>query len=299
MQWNGAGAAEIPQPHSDSMTSVTGAIRSQRASQSRTIARLFRILQVIVLSEFKLKYAGSALGYLWSVVKPLSLFTVLYLVFGRIFELDELSAFYPLALLIGIVLFSFFSDATSQGMVSLVHRESLLRRLRFPRMVIPTAATLTAAMTFGVNLLVVAGFLVWQGVVPQLEWLLLVPLLLELYMFTLGMALILTTIYVSLRDMGQVWELGVQLLFYATPIVYPVSYLPPWARDLAFLSPFTQVLQDVRALVLYDDTSGMTTTAGEALGPFGRLLPIAITLVVFGFGVALFKRYEPWFAERT
>jgi len=299
MQWNGAGAAEIPQPHSDSMTSVTGAIRSQRASQSRTIARRFRILQVIVLSEFKLKYAGSALGYLWSVVKPLSLFTVLYLVFGRIFELDELSAFYPLALLIGIVLFSFFSDATSQGMVSLVHRESLLRRLRFPRMVIPTAATLTAAMTFGVNLLVVAGFLVWQGVVPQLDWLLLVPLLLELYMFTLGMALILTTIYVSLRDMGQVWELGVQLLFYATPIVYPVSYLPPWARDLAFLSPFTQVLQDVRALVLYDDTSGMTTTAGEALGPFGRLLPIAITLVVFGFGVALFKRYEPWFAERT
>jgi len=184
-------------------------------------------------------------------------------------------------------------------MVSLVHRESLLRRLRFPRLLIPTAATLTAAMTFAVNLLVVAGFVAWRGIVPQLDWLLLVPLLLELYLFTLGTALILTTLFVSLRDIGQVWELGVQLLFYASPIVYPVSYLPPWARDLAFLFPFTQVLQDVRALVLYDDQSGITVTSAEALGQFGRLLPIAITLVVLAFGVALFKRYEPWFAERT
>jgi ABC-2 type transporter len=181
---------------------VIGAIRIQRAPHGGRIPHRLRILQVIVLAEFKLKYAGSALGYLWSVIKPLALFTVLYLVFGRIFKLGDISAFYPLALLIGIVLFSFFSDSTNQGMVSLVHRESLLRRLRFPRMVIPTAATLTAAMTFGVNLLVVAGFVAWQGIVPQLDWLLLGPLLLELYLFTLGTALILITIFVSLRDMG-------------------------------------------------------------------------------------------------
>jgi len=270
-----------------------------RAPRTRGIRHRLRILQVIVLAEFKLKYAGSALGYVWSVVKPLSLFTVLYLVFGRIFKLGDISEFYGLALLIGIVLFSFFSDATNQGMVALVHRESLLRRLRFPRIIIPTAATLTAAMTFGINLLVVAGFVAWQGIVPRLDWLLLVPLLLELYLFTLGTALILTTLFVSLRDIGQVWELGAQLLFYASPVIYPVTYLPPWARDLAFLFPFTQVLQDVRALVLYEDNSGITVTAPEALGQFGRLLPIAITLVVFTFGLALFKRYEPWFAERT
>lgn len=253
----------------------------------------------MVLADFKLKYAGSAMGYVWSVVKPLALFTVLYLVFGRIFKLGAVSEFYAISLLIGIVLFSFFADGTSQGMVSLHHRESLLRRLRFPRLLIPTAATLTAAMTFGVNLVVVAGFVAWEGIVPQLDWLLLVPLMLELYLFTLGTALILATLFVWLRDIGQVWELGVQLLFYASPIIYPITYLPPWARDLAFLFPFTQVLQDVRALVLYDDSSGITETATEALGQFGRLLPIAITLIVFTFGVALFKRYEPWFAERT
>jgi ABC-2 type transport system permease protein len=253
----------------------------------------------MVLAEFKLKYAGSVLGYVWSVVKPLSLFTIMYLVFGRLFKLDDISPYYPVALLIGIVLFSFFSDATSQGMVSLVHRESLLRRLRFPRMLIPAAATLTAAMTFAVNFLVVGGFVAWEGIVPQLDWLLIPFLLLELYLFTFGIALILTTLFVSLRDMAQVWELGVQLLFYASPVVYPASFLPSWARDLVFLFPPTQVMQDVRALVLYDDHSGLTITASDVLGAYGRLLPIATTLIVLAFGAALFKRHEPWFAERT
>jgi ABC-2 type transport system permease protein len=270
-----------------------------RAPLSGGIAQRLRILQVMVLAEFKLKYATSALGYVWSVIKPLSIFTILYLVFGRIFKLNEVSHFYGLALLIGIVLFSFFSDGTSQGMVALVHRESLLRRLRFPRILIPTAATLTAAMTFAINLLVVAGFVAWEGIVPQPDWLLLVPLLLELYIFTLGIALILTTLFVSLRDIGQVWELGLQIMFYASPIVYPVSYLPPWARDLSFLFPFTQVLQDVRAIVLSGETTGITVTSADALGEIGRLLPIAITLMVFAVGVALFKRNEPWFAERA
>jgi ABC-2 type transport system permease protein len=257
------------------------------------------MLQVIVLAEFKLKYAGSALGYVWSVVKPLSLFTVLYLIFGRIFKLGVISEFYAISLLIGIVLFSFFADGTSQGMVSLVHRESLLRRLRFPRMIIPTAATLTAAMTFGVNVLVIAIFMAWKGIVPRLDWLLVAPLLVELYLFILGTTLVLATLFISLRDMGQVWELGVQLLFYASPVIYPLALLPPWARDLAFLSPFTQVLQDVRSLVLYEDLPSNNITATDALGDFGRLVPIGITFAILGLGVAIFRRYEPWFAERA
>ena len=253
----------------------------------------------MVLAEFKLKYAGSALGYLWSMIKPLALFSVLYLVFAHIFELGAISEFYGVSLLIGIVLFSFFVDATSQGMVSLVHRESLLRRMRFPRMLIPTAATLTAAMTFGVNLVVVAAFIAWKGIVPRLDWLLLVPLLVELYIFVLGLALILTTLFVSFRDMGQVWELAAQLMFYASPIIYPVVLLPQWAQELAFLNPFVQVLQDVRALVFYDDLPANNVTAPEVLGYLGRLIPVGITFAVFGVGLAMFKRYEPWFAERA
>ncbi len=270
-----------------------------RGTRTGGIAYSLRVLRVMVRADFKLKYAGSVLGYVWSVVKPLSLFIVLYLVFGRIFNLDAISPFYGLALLIGIVLFSFFSDGTNQGMVALVHRESLLRRMRFPRVLIPTAATLTAAMTFAINLLVVAGFVAWEGIGPRPSWVLIGPLLLELYVFTLGLALILTTLFVSLRDMGQIWELVAQLLFYAAPVVYPITMLPSWARELLFVFPLTQVMQDIRALVLYEDDSGISATAGEIVGDAGRILPIAITIVVFAAGLALFKRREPWLAERT
>lgn len=278
------------------MVDATGVLHAPRP---RGLKQRLRILQVIVLAEFKLKYAGSALGYVWSVIKPLALFTVLYLVFARIFKLGAVSEFYGVSLLIGIVFFSFFSDGTNQGMVSLVHRESLLRRMRFPRMLIPTAATLTAAMTFGVNLLVVAAFIAWKGIEPQPNWLLLVLLLIELYIFVLGLALVLATLFISFRDVGQVWELAVQLMFYASPIIYPAVLLPQWAQKIAFLNPFVQILQDVRALVLYDDLPANNVTAPEVLGDFGRLIPVGIALAVFGLGVMLFKRYEPWFAERA
>ena len=247
-------------------------------------------------AEFKLKYAGSTLGYVWSVLKPLALFTMMYLVFGRIFKLGAVSQYYPLALLIGIVLYTFFADATSIGMNSLVARESLLRKLTFPRVIIPTAATLTAAMTFGVNAVVVTGFVAWNHLVPQLDWLLIIPLLLELYVFVLGVALILATLFVRFRDIGQIWELTLQLFFYASPIIYPIGYLPAWARNLAFLNPFTQVLQGIRALIIYPED---VTTATTALGTYGRLIPIGIAFATFAIGLWLFKRQEPFFAERV
>jgi ABC-2 type transport system permease protein len=221
---------------------------------------------------------------------------MMYLVFGRIFKLGATSQYYPLALLIGIVLFTFFSDATIIGMSSLVSRESLLRKLIFPRVIIPTAATLTAAMTFVVNTIVVGGFVAWNQLVPQLEWLLIIALLLELYIFVLGITLIVSTLFVHFRDIGQIWELALQLLFYASPIIYPIGYLPAWARNLAFLNPFTQVLQSIRALIIYPED---VTTATTALGIYGRLIPIGIAFATFLIGLWLFKRQEPYFAERV
>ena len=267
--------------------------------RSEGLRHRLRILTVIAGSEFKLKYAGSVFGYAWSVIKPLALFTVLYLVFARVFKLGSISDYYGVSLLIGIVLFGFFSDATSLGMTSLVARESLLRKLVFPRLVIPMAATITAGLTFLVNAVVIAGFVAWEQVTPRLDWLLVIPLLVELYGFTLGLTLILTTLFVRFRDMGQVWELGLQLLFYASPIIYPIGFLPPFARDLVFLNPFTQVLQDIRALVLYPDLPGNTITAADAFETFGRLIPIGIAAATLVIGLLLFKREEPWFAERV
>lgn len=267
---------------------------------TRRLRHNLRILHVIAATDFKLKYAGSVLGYVWSVVKPLALFTMLYLVFAKIFRLGTISEYYPLSLLTGIVLFTFFADATGLGMSSIVARESLLRKLSFPRLIIPTSVTIGSAITFCVNLGVVAVFVAWNQIPPRLNWLLLVPLLLQFYVFTLGVSLILATLFVRFRDIGQIWELATQLILYATPIIYPVGFLPEWARTIAFLSPFTQILQDIRAIVLYQDLAPNLITASQAFdSSAGRLLPIGVTLAVFGLGLWMFKKQEPWFAERV
>lgn len=270
------------------------------ARGARSFAHQARVLRVIAAADFKLKYAGSALGYAWSVAKPLALFSMLYAVFGHIFHLGSISHYYPVSLLMGIVLFNFFSDATQLGMWSLVVRESLLRKLSFPRLIIPTSATLTAGLTFSINALVVVGFIAWNGIGPRWNWFLLIPLGIELYVVVLGAALLLSALYVRLRDVAQVWELLLQLLFYASPIIYPIGFLPPFARKLAFLNPVTQVLQDARSIVLYPDLPPNRITVNVAFGsPFARLLPIAIGLAIFGIGYAFFRREEPWFAERV
>jgi len=262
-----------------------------------SLTHQLRILRVIAASEFKLKYTDSALGYVWSVIKPLALFSVLYVVFGRFFKLGVGFEDYPVYLLIGIVLWTFFVDASTLALTSIVARGSLLRRLVFPRLVVPISLTLTAGLTFCVNLIPLAGFLAWNKIGPRLEWFLLLPLALELCVFTLGVSIILATLFVRFRDVGQIWELGTQLAFYASPIILPVGYLPPWFQPIAFLNPFVQIMQDIRAVIIPDVRD---ITAADSLAGFGgRLTPIAIALATFLFSLYLFKRESPWFAERA
>ncbi|MEI7759707.1 MAG: ABC transporter permease [Thermoleophilia bacterium] len=272
---------------------------SRQVTAWGSLRHRLRVLAVIATAEFKLKYTGSALGYLWSVLKPLALFTLLYLVFGRVFNLNELSPYYSVSLLVGIVLFTFFADATMLGLISIVVRDTLIRKISFPRVIITASVTLTAGMTLLINAGVVAGFLAYKRITPQLDWLLIPLLLLELYVFTLGVSLLLAALFVRLRDLQQVWELSLQLLFYASPIIYPIGYLPPWAQNLVFLNPFTQVLQDIRALLFYPDVADNRITAASAFGGLGRIVPVGIAIGIFVFGYVYFRRQEPWFAERA
>jgi ABC-2 type transport system permease protein len=268
-------------------------------ARRRILRHEWDVLRVIAATEFKLKYTTSALGYVWSIVKPLSYFAVLWVVFGRFFKLGAVFEQYPLYLLIGIVLWTFFADASNLGMSSLVGRVELLRRLAFPRLVIPISATLVSAITFVINLLLIGAFIGISHERPRLGWLLIPLLLLELYAFIIGVSLILATLFVRFRDVGQVWELALQLLFYASPIIYPLGLLPAWARTMSMLNPFTQVTQDVRALVIPDAPAGQILTAPDVLGPYGRVFPILISVAVVIGGIALFRREEPWFAERV
>ena len=254
------------------------------------------MVRVLAGTEFKLKYADSALGYLWSLAKPVALFSVLYVIFGLLVRFSTFES-YPLFLLLGIVLYTFFAEATSTTMTSIVLRGSLIRKLSFPRLTIPVSATLTATFTFAVNLVVIAAFVAWNGLVPRPDWLFLLPLLAELYLFALGLSLVLATLYVRFRDVGQIWELLVQLLLYATPVIYPLQLVPEWGQRLVLLNPLGQMIQDARAVVLYNtDVVTIPAVYGSSLV---RLVPFVIVLGTLLAGLWLFKHEEPLFAERV
>jgi ABC-2 type transport system permease protein len=170
-----------------------------------------------------------------------------------------------------------------------------IRRISFPALVIPVASSLAAAFTFLCNCVVVVIFLAASGVSPTPEWMLLVPLLFELYVFVLSLALITSTLYVRFRDVGQIWEVAAGLLFFAAPIMYPISLLPVWAQRLVSLNPFVQVMQDVRRVVLGPDAA-----ADGAVPPLdSRLYPLAIVVILLVVALRFYRRESPRFAERA
>jgi ABC-2 type transport system permease protein len=279
------------------VASVADKLKDDPTRRRRALTHQFRILRVIAAIEFKLKYADSALGYLWSLVKPLSYFGMLWIVFGRFFKLNAVRE-YPLYLFVGIVLYTFFIDAISVALPSVVVRGGIIRRIAFPRIVIPTAATLTAAITFLVNAVAVAVFVAVAGISPRWQWLIVPPLLIELYVLALGLALIVSALFVRFRDLSQVWELVATLLFYASPIMYPVVFLPHWAQPIIFANPFVQIIQDIRN-VLIGVNQPLETISAVYGTSLAYVIPLGVVVVVMGLGFWFFRREEADFAERV
>lgn len=269
---------------------------SLRVPRPRGLRHHLHVVRVIGAAEFKLKYSGSALGYLWSVLKPLGLFAMLYAVFGRLFKLQDFPH-YPLYLLLGIVLWTYFVDTTTVAMPSLVARSSLISKLSFPRLIIPLSVSATTSMTLGVNLLVVAIFVGANRIGPRVTWLLLIPLFLELFLISFAVGLFLSALFVRLRDIGQVWELALQLMFYASPIIYPLGFLPSWLQPVSFLSPLVQIIEDARWALLPNHS---VATAPAVFGtPYGELAPLGVAAVIIVGSFLFFQRESPGLAERT
>src|SRR5712691_10447482 len=178
---------------------------SARRDFRKRLAHYVRILRVIAGTEFKLKYLDSLLGYVWSVAKPLGYFAVIWVLLGHIFKPGVPINNYPLYLLIGIVVFQFFTETTSSTMGSIALRGGLLRRIAFPRIVVPLAMAAATSITFFINSSVVVVFVAGSRIAPTPSWLLLVPLLIELYMVNIGFGLIMATLFVRFRDIGQIW----------------------------------------------------------------------------------------------
>jgi ABC-2 type transport system permease protein len=270
----------------------------QPARPTRGVAYFLRVLRVVGAIEFKAKYAGAVLGYVWSLAKPLAYFGVLWLVFAHLLRTENQTEDFTLFLLIGILLFTFFVDTVSTMLPSIVEGGAILRRLAFPPILIPLSASVGICITFFVNMFAVVVFIAIQRVSPRLEWLLIPLLLAELYAFCVGLGLLVAALYVRFRDVGQIWEVAAQLLFFACAIFYPIGILPAWAQKVAFLNPLVQIIQDVRHAILGASGPNDLTAADVYAGAGGRIIPILIAVFVFLGALAFFRREGRYFAER-
>lgn len=259
------------------------------------MGRFLHLTWTLAVTDFKLRFFGSILGYLWQLMRPLMLFSVLYFVFSEFVKIGQNAPNFAVVLLLGIVTFTFFADATGAAISSVVDRENLIRKIHFPRMVIPLAVVLTAFFNFLVNLIAVAIFAVANGVEPRLSWLQFPLLILALGIWAVGLSMLLSALYVRARDVQPIWEVLVQAMFYAAPVIYPIEAIPKpeWGR-LVMLNPLSVILEQARFAVIDPNAP----TAAEAIGATGRLaLPIGIMVLSVVLGFWVFNREAPRIAE--
>jgi len=256
------------------------------------------LLRELVITDFKLRYQGSVLGYAWSLLKPLFLFAIMYIVFGLLIKLGSIEH-YPVYLLLGIVLWTFFSEATNQGMASIVTNSDLLRKISFPKYIIVLATTISALINLTLNLVIVAILMVVNGVDIQSTIVFFPLYILEIYVFALGLALFLSALNVKYRDTGHIWEIIMQAAFYATPIIYPLSLViekSTLAAQVLLMNPVAQAIQDAR----YSLVTHQSETIGSVFGnDIFVLIPLAIVALVFIGGALYFKKNSKYFAEKV
>jgi ABC-2 type transport system permease protein len=259
--------------------------------------RFFDLLWLTSVTEFKRVYFGTVLGYLWSLIRPLMLFGVLLFVFTQVFKVgSEHVEHYAVMLLLGIVTYTFFQESTTNSVTSVVAQEGIVRKTQFPRLVIPLSTVVTGLFNLGLNLVIVLVFLLAFGVFPTWTWLLFPLAVAVLFVLTAAVSMGLSVLYVRFRDVAIIWTVVAQVLFYATPILYPVDFIESATFErLMMINPLAVILEQIRVWVLAEPGA---PTAVEAAGGWLGLLPAAaLSIAVCLFGVWLFNREAPRIAE--
>lgn len=257
------------------------------------------LLRQLVITDFKIRYQGSVLGYFWTLLKPLALFAILYVVFVKFLRLGENEPHFAVSLLFGIVLWNYFTEVTLGGVASIVSKGDLMRKLYFPRYVIVIAGSLSALINLVLNLVVVVFFMILDGV--TLHWtapFAIFPIF-EIFLVALSLSFLLSALYVRFRDINYIWEVVLQAAFYATPILYPLSMVVPvsmLAVKLMLLNPIAQALQDARTLLIDPNTVTIADAYNNALA---RLIPLLIVTGLMVIAVIYFRRQSPNFAENV
>lgn len=252
------------------------------------------MLKELVKTDFKLRYQSSALGYLWSLLRPLFMFTILYLVFVKFLKIGNQVEHPAVYLLLGIVLWNFFVEVTSGSIGAIVGKGDVIRKINFPKYVIILAIMASALINLALNAIVITLFMILNGVHVTWSAFLIVPLLFELCIISLGFAFLLSALFVKLRDVSYIWDVVTQAGFYLTPIFYLVTVFPTKIAQILILSPLAQIIQDARyALVTHQSPTIATVWDNWMIW----LVPILSCVVIFIIGVAYFRSRSQSFAE--
>lgn len=253
------------------------------------------LLRELVKTDFKLRYQGSVLGYVWSLLRPLLLFAILYVVFGVFLKAKGNIPHYPVYLLLGIVLWNYFAEVTSGGVGAIVGKGDLLRKINFPKYVIILAGSFSAFINLVLNFVVIAILMVATHVDVSWRALLILPLIAELFIFAIALAFFLSALFVKFRDVSYIWEVVMQAAFYATPILYPLSLIPHKAAEVLMLNPMAQIIQDARYALVTPRTQTMYSVYGHRVWVW--TIPIMATLIVALLSASYFRRQSKHFAE--
>jgi len=253
------------------------------------------LLSELVRTDFKLRYQGSVLGYAWSLLRPLFMFAILYLVFAIVFKLGDAIPNYPIYLLLGIVLWGFFTEMTQQSLGAIVGRGDLIRKIRIPRWMIIVSASVSALINLGLNLLVVLVFVFISGMDLLATGLLLPLFVIEIYLFALGIGLLLSALFVKYRDISYIWDVLLQAGFYATPILYPLTLITnETVLKLMFLNPMAQSIQGARNVFVTPESITINNVWNNQ---WAFLIPLSIVFLTLIIGVLYFRSQAKDFAE--
>lgn len=253
------------------------------------------ILSELVRADFKVRYQGSVLGYAWSLLRPLFLFMTLYVIFVYVLPIGNSVEHYPVYLLTGVIFWNFFSEATTMGLLSIVSRGDLIRKINIPKYLLVISNALSALINFGFGLIVILVFSLFSGVYPSYQWLIIIPLIIEMFILVIGISFLSSSLYVKFRDISYIWEVFLQIGFYASAIIFPLMSVGESLRKWFFLNPVVQIVQDARYVLATNTSATIWNSTG--VGWLRMLMPFFIVIIICVVGGVVFKRRSRTFAE--
>ena len=257
-------------------------------------SRFWDLLWLVSLTEFRAQYANTVLGFLWTIVRPLLFFGVIFLVLRGILKVGVDVPGYGESLVLSLILFTYFQDSTMRAVRSVAAMEPMVRKMQFPRIIIPLSVSLTAALTMFLNLVAVFPLLLAFGLQPRPSWALFPLALIALIVLTTAVSMILSVLFVRFEDTAQAWTLGARLLFYLSPVLFPIEFVPESFRQIVAANPIAPVLELTRVWVVDPGAPGPVDAGGWL---FGAIIPASLFVAISIFALWIFERDAPRIAE--